>query len=566
MNKHGLTMKELSIKEKAKAYDKALERAKKWYNAPNIDKIPTYGNRIIEEIFPELIESEDERIREEIINYFKCQSRDEPCRKSIHDKWIAWLEKQGNPTEINPSEFDLRLNKLLKQFETLPKEELASSLSFYLNVVQNDGTYREEKQGEQKHANKVEPKDYNGIDPYFGKPVDKVEPKFKVGDWVVENGVNGNPVQITSFEEDKGVGIKVWFSNGTGTWVDYLKGYHKWTIEDARDGDVLADNLGIILFKSIRDNNVINYYAYLSGLFSVQKDEEYWGYAINCKLSPATKAQRKRFFAAMHDAGYEFDFEKKKLKKIEQKPTDKVEPKFKAGNWYQCTKDFFGKGVTFDKNTAYYCAQEGCLQNEYGCHIAIVKDLYDNFKLWAIQDAKDGDILVASDDSIFIFGGVVDCACKYYVALTTCNDIKINKKVEGGYWETSIAVHPATKEQRDTLFAKMREAGYEWDAEKKELKKIENEIEIPFGAQDSELQEVSYYIPEGFHAEIDDNGVIIKKGKKPAAWSEEDSTHYDDICEILINLIHSETAKVNKDVVQRDLNWLTSIKQRIETK
>jgi len=302
-------MKELSIKEKAKAYEEALERAKKWYNAPNIDKMPTYGNRIIEEIFPELIEeNEDEKIRKELIKFVKVNIPNE-------ERYIAWLEKQGNPTEINPSEFDLRLNKLLKQFETLPKEELASSLSFYLNVVQNDGTYREEKQGEQ---NLIMAKS-----PQLGKQKsDNNELKFKVGDWVVENGVNGNPVQITSFEEDKGVGIKVWFSNGTGTWVDYLKGYHKWTIEDARDGDVLADNLGVILFKSIRDNNVINYYAYLSGIFSVQKDEEYWGYAVNCALSPATKEQRKRFFAAMHNAGYEWDAEKKELKKIEQKPDE----------------------------------------------------------------------------------------------------------------------------------------------------------------------------------------------------------------------------------------------------
>ncbi len=34
-------------------------------------------------------------------------------------------------------------------------------------------------------------------------------------------------------------------------------------------------------------------------------------------------------------------------------------------------------------------------------------------------------------------------------------------------------IHPATKEQRDLLFQKMEEAGYEWDGEKKELKKIE---------------------------------------------------------------------------------------------
>lgn len=37
------------------------------------------------------------------------------------------------------------------------------------------------------NANKVEPKDYNDIDPHFGKPIDKVEPKFKVGDWVCDD-------------------------------------------------------------------------------------------------------------------------------------------------------------------------------------------------------------------------------------------------------------------------------------------------------------------------------------------------------------------------------------------
>ena len=79
------------------------------------------------------------------------QSEKKPTKWTEEDAMLAEFEKQGEPTDINPSEFDLRLNKLLKQFEILPKEELASSLSFYLNVVQNDGTYKnEEKQGEQK--------------------------------------------------------------------------------------------------------------------------------------------------------------------------------------------------------------------------------------------------------------------------------------------------------------------------------------------------------------------------------------------------------------------------------
>lgn len=44
--------------------------------------------------------SEDERTKKEIINYFKCQSREEPLRKDIHNKWIAWLENQGKEKSV----------------------------------------------------------------------------------------------------------------------------------------------------------------------------------------------------------------------------------------------------------------------------------------------------------------------------------------------------------------------------------------------------------------------------------------------------------------------------------
>ena len=154
------------------------------------------------------------------------------------------------------------------------------------------------------------------------------------------------------------------------------------------------------------------------------------------------------------------------------KPVDEVEPKFKVGNWYQCTKDFFGKGVTFDKNTAYYCAKEGCLQNEYGCHIAIVKDLYDNFKLWTIQDAKDGDVLTYYNgvgEIILLFkewkNGYIGAAHTYAHVLN--NNININNWCDCGK-----NAHPATKEQRDTLFSKMKEEGYVWLSVKKRLVKL----------------------------------------------------------------------------------------------
>ena len=53
--------------------------------------ISQHENRTCEENGNSLT-SEDERIRKEIINYFRCQSEEEPTRKEIHDKWIAWLE------------------------------------------------------------------------------------------------------------------------------------------------------------------------------------------------------------------------------------------------------------------------------------------------------------------------------------------------------------------------------------------------------------------------------------------------------------------------------------------
>ena len=142
-------MEEMTNEEKAKAYDEALKYAMIYYKDGNEDM-----KTMMKTCFPILVEeSEDERIRiwmrKELESKYVVNNI---VNNEMADKAFAWLEKQGEPTEINPSEFDSQLNRLLGQFKSLPKEELASSLSFYLNVVQNNGTYKEEKQGEQKPA------------------------------------------------------------------------------------------------------------------------------------------------------------------------------------------------------------------------------------------------------------------------------------------------------------------------------------------------------------------------------------------------------------------------------
>ena len=45
--------------------------------------------------------------------------------------------------------------------------------------------------------------------------------------------------------------------------------------------------------------------------------------------------------------------------------------------------------------------------------------------------------------------------------------------------------------------------------------KIMKETTIPFGASDSELMKATYFIPQGYHAVIDGDKVIIKKGEEP---------------------------------------------------
>jgi hypothetical protein len=96
------------------------------------------------------------------------------------------------------------------------------------------------------------------------------------------------------------------------------------------------------------------------------------------------------------------------------------------------------------------------------------------------------------------------------------------------------------------------------DDEKKELKKIDNETEIPFGAKDSELQGATYYIPKGFHAEIDGDKVVIKKGEKPTAWSEEDEGILDEI----IDFLENGTVKLQHDL-SLYASWLKSLKGRV---
>jgi len=84
----------MTQEEKAKAYDEALERARKYkkYDYMMI-------NVALDNIFPELAESEDERIRKKLIFDFQVLGKTEWGDLKVKDI-LAWLEKQGEQLYI----------------------------------------------------------------------------------------------------------------------------------------------------------------------------------------------------------------------------------------------------------------------------------------------------------------------------------------------------------------------------------------------------------------------------------------------------------------------------------
>jgi len=324
---------------------------------------------------PELMKSEDDRIKEKIIATIHLYYG-EPLEDEAKGM-LAWLEKQGNK------------DKLIQELSEYKVKYTQEVLEKHLNDISHKDDESLEKQGEKKPQRmisaeakealfdfkdaiqqedsapktesdflfkvKYEGKEYNVSDifgdailelcdesnqfinayidsceiirggydikesgsPYPTKSATfseqesdgKVEPKFKVGDWVVrKDGRNfGNGckfAQITYIDKEQ-----YWFDSGT--WLEN-KEIRFWTIQDAKDGDIVVDGYGNIGIFEKRWGINWHTYCYLeneSRFISI-------GGSHGSFCSLATKEQRNLFFQKMTEAGYEWDVENKKLNEL----------------------------------------------------------------------------------------------------------------------------------------------------------------------------------------------------------------------------------------------------------
>ena len=281
---------------------------KRFYKIHNIDPLTTkcWLDKVLEdqgleyrdgEIVEIPQESEDERIRKSIIAIINNYVDNSNTFKS---KMIAWLEKQGN------------VNALIQE----------AAEKSYTEGMRVERKHWLEKQGEQK----ISVADFKAKDWYVSKvdgkihniyhSVDKVEPKFKVGDWVVSpNGVywHIDAIQNGRYEVTADTGQ-------CGNWPLDTNIYRLWTIQDAKDGNVLTNGDFPCIFKRCDDNGSLYVYCGINAHndFSILSEdpENVWD-DYSKQYFPATKEQRDLLFQKMHEAGYEWDEEEKKLKETD---------------------------------------------------------------------------------------------------------------------------------------------------------------------------------------------------------------------------------------------------------
>ena len=165
-------------------YKEALDRARKIENGELIN-VPN-GTSIPVAIFPELKESEDEEIRKWLIGYFQ-QYKSDGIEKYANglkiDNIIAWLEKQGEKSQEKP---------ILEIWK-----------SMRLEIYQQASGNRHEPNYSDDNTKIFSLNDIDEIIEKINeqKPADMVEPKFKVGDWVVFKNRNQSIYQVEKIED-----------------------------------------------------------------------------------------------------------------------------------------------------------------------------------------------------------------------------------------------------------------------------------------------------------------------------------------------------------------------------
>ena len=296
-----------------KKYNYVLKRAKALKECSLSPRIKDW----VDSVFPELKESEDEKIRKDIKRAISVALDYSYFDKETVNKCLAWLENQGKEECALKSSKDEDVRKFMQYIEKEAKayEFNLPNRGYDIYAFAKDVLIWFEKQRGKK-------------------PIDKVEPKFKVGDWIVSKTSNlVYRVDSILLPQSKCYYLS---HNGGKVLVSFTdeQDYHLWTIQDAKVGDVLFSDLmcgKTFIYNGVNSDMAILYSFIISNdgddvlPYHIGKPNTGIGTIEDNKniIHPATKEQRDHLFAKMRETGYEWDEEKKEVKKIEKQGEQK---------------------------------------------------------------------------------------------------------------------------------------------------------------------------------------------------------------------------------------------------
>lgn len=303
-------MKELSIEEKVEAYDKVSKEVKDFFEGKR--KMCSDVTKALEDLFPELKESEDEKIRKWIINEIKVKHHNlDEDNVDFVDKAIAWLEKQGEPNPYSGTSFEYNghtwgMCARDGGVEILCDRNLKASLSSEKSFIYPNNSQEATAASESVMEAVKEEGVNNGAEEY--------KPKFQIGDCIVNPG--GEALHITGIKDSCYI-----FNDELHYWMTHYcdQKCHLWTIENAKDGDILYTYYDPLLVFILKGNSKkyfnIEYYCNYDILYSRFHCDSGCLHSTprEGQLRPATKEERELLFRKMKDAGWEWDSENKKL-------------------------------------------------------------------------------------------------------------------------------------------------------------------------------------------------------------------------------------------------------------
>ena len=228
------------------------------------------------------------------------------------------------------------------------------------------------------------------------------------------------------------------------------------------DGDVVATKNGLFI-GIVKIENGVQQSAYVA-IYGINN------LSINISFRFerfATFEEKEKLFQAIKDKGYKWNEETKTLEKL---------PKFKIekGKWYVCTKDLLDNyaNKAFCEDNTYLSTQDGSLipSNSNVPFEVVCASTY--FRDWTIQDAKDGDVIFYDDGWTCIFKCIHGIWYSSYCFITSDGEFHTSYEEHAVDSTINGNAHLATKEQRDFLFQKIKEAGYKWNLETKTLEKL----------------------------------------------------------------------------------------------